>query len=91
MLLLASATCLLIYSIRRHRIDDFRGRYRIWLAASAACLVLSANSVAGLHSVLSDVIESFHRLVGASRRRRMVADCWRDRRWVGSQCERSSM
>jgi hypothetical protein len=52
-LLLASALCLLIYSIRRHRIDDYRGRYRIWLAASAACLVLSANSVAGLHHLLA--------------------------------------
>jgi hypothetical protein len=52
-LLLASALCLLVYSIRRHRIDDYRGRYRIWLAASAACLILSATSVAGLHHVLA--------------------------------------
>jgi hypothetical protein len=52
-LLVASALCLLVYSIRRHRIDDYRGRYRIWLAASAACLILSANSVAGLHHVLA--------------------------------------
>ena len=72
-LLLAAVTCLLIYSIRRHRIDDYRGRYRIWLAASAACLVLSANSVAGLHYVLADVAEPFHRLDRAARRRRLVA------------------
>ena len=39
-----------------HRIDDFRGRYRIWLAAAMACLVLSANSIAGLHEVLADVM-----------------------------------
>jgi hypothetical protein len=52
-LLVASVTCALVYSIRRHRIDDIRGRYRIWLAASAACLVLSANSVAALHQVLA--------------------------------------
>jgi hypothetical protein len=52
-LLGASALCLLVYSIRRHRIDDYRGRYRIWLTASAACLALSANSVAGLHHVLA--------------------------------------
>ena len=31
--LLASAACMLTYSIRRHRIDDFRGRYRVWLGA----------------------------------------------------------
>ena len=47
------STCLLIYSIRRHRIDDFRGRYRVWLAAAVACVVLSADSVAGLHDALA--------------------------------------
>jgi hypothetical protein len=51
-LLVASVTCALVYCIRRHRIDDIRGRYRIWLAASAACLVMSANSVVALHQVL---------------------------------------
>jgi hypothetical protein len=49
----ASAGCLLIFSIRRHRIDDFRGRYRVWLGASATCLMLSATSVAGLHQVVA--------------------------------------
>jgi hypothetical protein len=52
-LLLSSVTCALVYSIRRHRIDDIRGRYRIWLVASAACLAMSANSVASLHQVLA--------------------------------------
>jgi hypothetical protein len=55
-LFLACGFCLLTYSIRRHRIDDFRGRYRVWLAAALACLVLSANSVSGLHEVLTDVL-----------------------------------
>jgi hypothetical protein len=58
-LLLASALCFLIYSIRRHRIDDFRGRYRIWIAAAVACLILSANSVAGLHQLLSQALTHF--------------------------------
>jgi hypothetical protein len=52
-LLLASAGCLVVYSIRRYRIDDIRGRYRIWRAAAAACLFLSANSVASFHTVLA--------------------------------------
>lgn len=55
-LLLASAICLMTYSIRRHRIDDFRGRYRVWLGASLTCLALSANSVAGVHQVVADVL-----------------------------------
>jgi hypothetical protein len=55
-LLVASASCLLTYSIRRHRIDDYRGRYRVWLGAALACFIVSANSVAGLHQVVADVL-----------------------------------
>jgi hypothetical protein len=55
LLLLTFATCLLIYSLRRHRIDDFRGRYRVWLAAAIACVVLSADSVAPIHELLAVV------------------------------------
>jgi hypothetical protein len=55
-LFMASGFCVLTYSIRRHRIDDYRGRYRIWLGAALACLVLSANSVTGLHEMMSDVL-----------------------------------
>lgn len=53
LLLVSSVTCLLIYSLRRHKIADYRGRYRIWLAASAACLMLSVDSVAALHRLLA--------------------------------------
>jgi hypothetical protein len=56
LLLIASGTCLLTYSIRRHRIDDFRGRYRVWLGASIVCLTMSANSVTGLHQTLADIL-----------------------------------
>jgi hypothetical protein len=52
-LLLASAASILVYSLRRHRIDDFRGRYRIWLAVAVACLLVSANSVTGFHNLLA--------------------------------------
>jgi hypothetical protein len=55
-LFMASGFCVLTYSIRRHRIDDYRGRYRVWLGAALACMVLSANSVTNLHVVLADVL-----------------------------------
>lgn len=58
-LFVASGFCLMTYSIRRHRIDDIRGRYRVWLGAALACLVLSANSVTGLHQVLAEVLGQF--------------------------------
>src|SRR6478736_5329474 len=55
-LFMASGFCVLTYSIRRHRIDDYRGRYRVWIGAELAWVALSANSVTGLHVVLSDVL-----------------------------------
>jgi hypothetical protein len=55
-LFMASGFCVMTYSIRRHRIDDYRGRYRVWLGAGLACMVLSVNSVTGLHEVLADVL-----------------------------------
>lgn len=55
-LFLSATACLLVYSIRRHRIDDFRGRYRVWLAAALVCCLLSANSVAGLHHVVGHAL-----------------------------------
>jgi hypothetical protein len=55
-LLIIAVMCLLVYSIRRHRIDDYRGRYRIWLAAAAACVLASADSVVGLHDALAQTL-----------------------------------
>lgn len=52
-LALASATSALVYSLRRHRIDDFHGRYRVWLAAAVACALLSIESVAPTHRLWS--------------------------------------
>jgi hypothetical protein len=53
LLLVVSVTCLLVYSLRRHKIADYRGRYRIWRTAAAACLLLSVNSVAAVHRLLA--------------------------------------
>jgi hypothetical protein len=55
LLLVAAAVALLIYSLRRHRINDYRGRYRVWLAAAVACTLLSVNSVAALHVLVAAV------------------------------------
>lgn len=45
----AAGWSLLIYSLRRHKVDDYRGRYRIWLPAAAALLLLSVDATTGLH------------------------------------------
>jgi hypothetical protein len=59
LLLVAAATCVMIYSLRRHRIDDIRGRYRVWLGASVACVAMSIDSVAPLHSAFATAATHF--------------------------------
>jgi hypothetical protein len=44
LMLLAATTCYLIYILRSHRCEDYRGTYRLWFALSACCLVASATS-----------------------------------------------
>jgi hypothetical protein len=48
MLAAAAATAVLVYVVRRHRTDDYRGGYRIWLWAAAWMMVMSADAVARL-------------------------------------------
>jgi hypothetical protein len=46
----------LIYSIRRHRLDDYRGSYRLWLWSAAAWLVMSIDATANLHRPFSQAM-----------------------------------
>jgi hypothetical protein len=48
-LLAASFTALAIYSVRRHRADDYQGRYRIWLWATVGLFLFATDLSAGLH------------------------------------------
>ena len=53
MLCLAAAlVCLQIYLVRRHRGDDYRGHYTLWLWMIGLCLVASFNISVGIHRVL---------------------------------------
>jgi len=49
---LAVLLSILLYSLRKHRIDDYRGRYKVWLWAAAGWVVLSIDHVAPLHKLL---------------------------------------
>jgi hypothetical protein len=55
MLLWAAATAILVYSLRRHRVDDYKGRYRVWLWAAAALLAMSIDESASLRLLVQDV------------------------------------
>jgi hypothetical protein len=51
-----SMSCIAILVVRRRRADDFKGRYRCWGTAAAACLVLSLCSATELHVSLAAVL-----------------------------------
>ena len=46
----------LIFMLRRHRVDDYRGRYRIWRTISWLAVLLSLNSVLALHGPTARII-----------------------------------
>jgi len=53
MLLIAAALAGCIFSVRRHRLDDYHGRYRIWLYVAAIAAMWSVDTTAHLHVVLA--------------------------------------
>jgi ABC-type multidrug transport system fused ATPase/permease subunit len=57
LLLLASTfTAILIYSIRRHRTDDYQGRYRIWLWAALCSFLMATDQAASLREGFRDLM-----------------------------------
>ncbi|OHB77263.1 MAG: hypothetical protein A2W31_18575 [Planctomycetes bacterium RBG_16_64_10] len=53
---LATVISALVYSVRRHRIDDYHGRYRVWLWAALVWLALSLNTTTQLHRLAVDTL-----------------------------------
>jgi hypothetical protein len=43
----------LVFSLRRHRVDDVRGRYRVWKWVAAGALAGSVNAVVGVHAIVA--------------------------------------
>lgn len=48
LLALSAATSLMIYQLRRYRIDDFQGRYRLWRLVLVVLLAASVNSLVSI-------------------------------------------
>jgi hypothetical protein len=46
--LMAASCCRQILHLRRHRVDDYRGRYRVWYPVALASLLFCVNAVTGL-------------------------------------------
>ncbi len=53
MLLLLSVGAVLVYLLRRHKADDYRGRYRLWLYLAGFAGFLSFDVATGAHQILS--------------------------------------
>lgn len=55
-LALSAMLAWIVYSVRRWRIDDYRGHYRIWLWAALCWLVMSIEQTAAVRGALADLM-----------------------------------
>lgn len=51
MLTLAAATGVFVFLLRRHKVDDYRGRYRFWLWSSALLVLAAIDAATGIHRI----------------------------------------
>lgn len=59
MLALAAVVAAVIFSVRRHRQDDYHGRYRVWLWAAALWMTMSIDESASLHEAFKELASHF--------------------------------
>jgi hypothetical protein len=55
-LLAATVVALLVYSVRRHKTDDYHGHYRLWLWAALCLFLMAADTGATLHQALQEMM-----------------------------------
>ena len=58
LLLIASLLAIIIYRIRRHKADDYRGHYHVWLWAAACWFLMATDVSASLHQGFQQVMIS---------------------------------
>jgi hypothetical protein len=46
---MSAAICLLILHLRRHKLDDYRGRYRLWFWSAVVLIIASVDATTNLH------------------------------------------
>jgi len=64
---LSAAVCWFVYRLRRHKQNDYHGRYRIWAVAAFCFFVMSIDEAGSLH-------EGFKELMTAVTGQRLVGD-----------------
>ncbi|OYV87977.1 MAG: hypothetical protein B7Z73_09375 [Planctomycetia bacterium 21-64-5] len=58
-LALAAVVAAIIFSLRRHRQDDYHGRYRVWLWAALLWMTMSVDESASLHEGFKELASHF--------------------------------
>ncbi|REK46065.1 MAG: hypothetical protein DWQ46_07385 [Planctomycetota bacterium] len=56
LLLASSAASLIVLSLRRHKLNDYQGRYRVWAYAAIGTLLMSAAATAPYHLVAASAL-----------------------------------
>jgi len=55
-LALAGLVAVLVFTVRRHRTDDYPGRYRVWLWAATCWFLLSIDETSSLHEGFKEMM-----------------------------------
>jgi hypothetical protein len=55
-LLAAAVASLLVYTVRRHRRDDYQGRYRVWRWAAVCWFIMATDQAASLREGFRDMM-----------------------------------
>lgn len=52
LLIFSGLIAMLIYNVRKLRVDDYRGRYRVWPWISCCCFMTSLDAATGVHRLI---------------------------------------
>jgi hypothetical protein len=55
-LMIAGLAAILVYLIRRHRVDDYRGYYHVWLWAACSWFLMSIDEGSSLHEGFKELM-----------------------------------
>ncbi len=58
LLLIASLLATIIYSVRRYKVDDYHGHYRVWLWAATCWFIAATDVAASLHEAVEQLMIS---------------------------------
>jgi hypothetical protein len=66
LMVVASLSAVFIYSMRRHRVDDYHGRYRVWIWTAIGCLLASLAETADVGHLARALCRRLAELVSIS-------------------------